>query len=440
MGNDGQSVGDRRGGLAYYELEFADDGAVARDTGLRAAVTAGQVDDVFVFCHGWNNGADSARRLYTTMVDLLADGLARHTPDKGARTAVTGVFWPSLLFPEDDPTTGRPASAPRPTGGELAAGLEPAFPGNKDNLARIGVLLDDKGGSDRLAEFHERAKKLLTTPNLDAGEDSGERAAAELPTETVITYYSGWSRVDGQAAPGLADPVEGLWEGAREVLRTLSYYEMKNRAGQVGRGGLGPFLSTLATPDGCRPREHLLGHSFGARLVAYALSGLADGLVDGASPVKSLFLIQGAFSHFSFNDVLPFDPGRGGALSCYRNRVDGPLLSTFSAHDRAAGWWYPLASMLKRQDASSQADLLYRWGAMGADGYQVDTASRVRLAEEGFPYGFTTGGFYRLDANSVISTLQSPFSGAHSDICHPEVAWAAMAAADLAGEHQRPAR
>jgi hypothetical protein len=433
MGNDGQSGGGRRGGLAYYELEFAEDGTMVRDSGLQAAVAAGQLDDVFVFSHGWNNSADSARSLYTNLFGILGAGLARHAPGKAARTAVTGVFWPALLFPEDDPTTARPASAPRPSGGELAAALKPAFPGNEDNLARIGALLDGKGGSDQLTEFHQRAKKLVTTPDLDAGEDSGERAAAELPAGAVITYYSGWPAADGHAAQGLPDPVDGLWEGAREVLRTLSYYEMKNRAGQVGRAGLGPFLSTLATPDGRRPRVHLLGHSFGARLVAYALSGLAGGLVGVASPVKSLFLIQGAFSHFSFSGALSFDPGRAGALAGYQNRVDGPLLSTFSAHDRAVGWWYPMASMLKRQDASSQADLLYRWGAMGADGYQVDDTSRVRLADEGFRYGFTPGGFYRLDSNAVIRTLQSPFSGAHSDICHPEVAWAAISAAGLAG-------
>ncbi|GAA1786970.1 serine/threonine protein kinase [Planosporangium flavigriseum] len=428
MGNDGQRIG----GLSSYELEFTEGGSLVRDTGLRGAVTTGEFDDVFVFSHGWNNGTDSARRLYGTMFDLLGAGLARHAPDKTARTAVVGIFWPSLLFPEDDPTTGRPASAPRSSGAELATALKPAFPGNEDNLARIGELLDGKGGSDQLVEFHERAKRLVTTPNLDAGEDSGERAAVELPTGAVITYYSGWPHADGRAAEGLLDPVEGLWDGAREVLRTLSYYEMKNRAGQVGRVGLGPFLSTVAAPDGHRPRVHLLGHSFGARLVAYALSGLADGLVGAASPIKSLLLIQGAFSHFSFNDRLSFDPDRGGALAGYSNRVDGPLLSTFTRHDRAVGWWYPLASMLKRQDASSQADLLYRWGAMGADGYQVDGTSRVPLGDDGFPYGFASGRFYRLDANSVIDAVQSPFTGAHSDICHPEVAWAAIAAAGLA--------
>ncbi|EUA68482.1 hypothetical protein I541_5569 [Mycobacteroides abscessus] len=52
----------------------------------------------------------------------------------------------------------------------------------------------------------------------------------------------------------------------------MSYYEMKNRAGVVGERGLGPLLGSLSGPDG-PPRIHLIGHSFGARLVSYALAG-----------------------------------------------------------------------------------------------------------------------------------------------------------------------
>src|SRR5438874_11085267 len=412
-----------------YEIEFADDGRLVRDTGLAAAVAAGEVDDVFVFAHGWNNTEDSARALYRGMFGLIGDVLSRRAPERAARTAVAGVFWPSLLFPEDDPAASPVKVAAAASGQALTGALAPAFPEHKDDLAEIGRLLDAKGGPDQLADFHRLARRLVDTPSLDAGEDSGEAAAAELPTGVVLNYYSGWPAADGNAANGLHNPLDGLWEGAREVLRTLSYYEMKNRGGVIGRNGLGPFLSGFAG----RVRVHLIGHSFGARLVSYALSGLADGQRGAASPVKSLLLIQGAFSHFAFSPALPFDRGRSGALAGYRDRVDGPLLTTFSAKDRAVCWWYPLASMLRRQDANSQADLLHRWGAMGADGYQLDEGVTVSLGAEGCDYPFAPGVFYRLDANSVIQAIQSPFSGAHCDIVHPEVAWAATVAAGLTG-------
>jgi pimeloyl-ACP methyl ester carboxylesterase len=217
------------------------------------------------------------------------------------------------------------------------------------------------------------------------------------------------------------------------VLRTLSYYEMKNRAGVVGQKGLGPLLSSLAGP-GRPPRIHLMGHSFGARLASYTLSGLPEGKTGAASPVKSLTLIQGAFSHFTFASSLMFDPSRSGALAGCDARVDGPLLATFTAADRAVGWWYPAASMLSGQDSQSAADLAYRWGAMGHDGYQQDPAPNcVVLAAPGTPYAFHPTQFYALDANAVICANQSQFSGAHSDIRHPEVLWAVASAANLAG-------
>ena len=51
------------------------------------------------------------------------------------------------------------------------------------------------------------------------------------------------------SAQGIGNPFAGLWSGAREVLRTLSYYEMKNRAGVVGQNGLGPLLAQLRGPE-----------------------------------------------------------------------------------------------------------------------------------------------------------------------------------------------
>ena len=87
-----------------------------------------------------------------------------------------------------------------------------------------------------------------------------------------------------------------------------------------------------------------------------------------ASPVKSLTLIQGAFSHFASSPSRHRARVRRLALRRWPhvlNRVDGPLLSTFTAADRAVGWWYPTASMLAHQDAQSLTDLTYEWGGMG---------------------------------------------------------------------------
>src|SRR6201998_2306368 len=115
---------------------------------------------------------------------------------------------------------------------------------------------------------------------------------------------------------------------------------MKNRAGVIGQTGLGPLLAGLKGPAGA-PRIHLMGHSFGARLVAYALAGLPASQTGSASPIKSLTLIQGAFSHFTFASSLMFDPSRAGGLAGDGSRVDGPLLAAVSAADPDGGWGWP---------------------------------------------------------------------------------------------------
>ena len=417
-------------GLAYYEVDFNADGTPntatgSGDGGLPAAVAKGGITDLFVLSHGWNNGVDSARDLYQAMFTLLADQLGTQL----SSSAAVGVIWPSLLFPDDDPNN---APAVPSTGAQLAAALTPAFPQQQQQLATMGQLLDQQPQDPAaLNQFHQLATGLVTTKPQGV-EDTGEAALLTADTATAFGHAAAMAPHATTAAQGIGNPFTGLWSGAREVLRTMSYYEMKNRAGVVGQNGLGPLLASLSGPDG-PPRIHLMGHSFGARLVSYTLAGLPANRTGSASPVKSLTLIQGAFSHFTFASSLMFDPSRAGGLAADGSRVDGPLLATFSAADRAVGWWYPAASMLAGQDSESAADLVFRWGAMGHDGYQQNpTPTALLLAPQGKPYEFRPGGFYSLDANAVICANQSAFSGAHSDIRHPEVLWAVVSAAGLA--------
>ena len=104
---------------------------------------------------------------------------------------------------------------------------------------------------------------------------------------------------------------------------------------------------------------------------------------DGDSPVKSLYLLKGAFSHFAFADALPMDRSRGGALKGMAARVDGPLVASFSVHDTAVGKLYPLASMSSRDDAAGLEDRLYRWGGIGHDGAQAVDATVAAQARSG---------------------------------------------------------
>ncbi len=408
----------RIAGLNYYELDFNADGTLSSDGGLPAAVQAGGIRDVFVLSHGWNSGVDSARSLYQAMFALLAGMI----PDRLSTSIAVGIIWPSLLFPNDDPTTAKPVPS---TGQQLATAIAPAFPAQQQNVATLGQLLDERPqDAAALQQFHTLASGLVTSPPL-APEDAGQQATITGDTAAVFGTAAAMSKTPASSAQGLPNPFTSLWNGAEEVLRSMSYYEMKNRAGVIGRNGLGPILGRLATAD---PgiRVHLMGHSFGARLVSYSLSGLPQAATGANSPVKTLYLIQGAFSHFAFANPVPDPLVIGpGALSSVAGNVNGPLLCTFSAADRAVGWWYPAASMLAHQDAEAAADLTYQWGGMGHDGYQQQAPGGITipLAAQGTRYGFQPGLFYRLDSNAVICADQSPVSGAHSDIRHPQVVW-----------------
>ncbi|MGW2396204.1 serine-threonine protein kinase [Kitasatospora sp. NPDC001664] len=411
-------------GLPYWELRFDSDGTLLADDGLVADLPGSGVRELFVFSHGWNTSDAGARALYAYTFGELARQLAAFAPSWQGKVGVAGVYWPSLLFPEDAPDTPSDPSTPA----ELAAALGPAFaPAEQDKLAAVTALLEQQPESaEQLSRCHQLVSGLVTSPAL-AGEDSGQQAVLDRPTGEVFSALAGLSSEPGDAQ-GLPNPFKVLWHGAREALRTASYYEMKNRAGVVGRDGLGPLLGSCAHATAARGglRVHLIGHSFGARLVSFALPGLPEGI---GSPVASLLLVQGAFSHFSFAAPIPVDTGHNGFLAPYFDRVAGPLLSTFSLGDRAVGWWYPAASLLNNEDGQAASDLTYRWGGMGHDGFQQGGAEQFDLRPAGQPYPLRAGHFYRLRGDEVIKEDQSPFSGAHSDIRHPEVVWAALAGA-----------
>ncbi|MBB5158680.1 serine/threonine protein kinase [Saccharopolyspora phatthalungensis] len=429
------------GGVPYWEVEFDEAGMLRQGGKLPEIIASAGARELFVLSHGWNSSFAGARDLYSEMFGLVAGMLPA---EQRANTGFVGVLWPALLFPEDAPAASGPqvpeASVPRAlgalaspqataevsTGAELAEALAPAFPDQQAQLKRIGDLLDRRPQDpDRLVEFFRLAKGLVTTPS-NAPEDAGEVEVMNAPPGRVFDAMAALSPGNGGSEQEL-NPFGRMWQGAREALRVLSYYEMKERAGVIGRNGLGPLLEQCgqSVHDA---RVHLLGHSFGARLVSFALEGLAPERRGTNSPVKSLYLMQGAFSHFAFAPRAPVREG-AGVLAEYADRVDGPLVCTFSDADRAVGWWYPNASRLAWQDAELVAQINYRWGAMGHDGYQQTGVRSATMAEQGTDYGFQPGVFYRLDANGVINRNLSWFAQAHSDIRHPEVAWAAVSAA-----------
>lgn len=437
-------------GLPYWELGFDAEGRLAAPGGLLEELPASSPEareaegltDLFVLSHGWNNDLGIARRLYQRFFTQLGDTLARTSALQrpGAKIGVVGVFWPSMRWADETlPGVAEGAVAglaTAPSDAQLVEDLRSQFPGGEQakTLDELAGLLDRQPEDDaELARFHQLVAELVGARDLDAPEDQGEAAMFEVadPTELYEQFATLAPLPEREGGTvGLGDRFSRLWKGAREVLRQATYFEMKRRAGTVGRNGLGPAIARL---HDLQPglRVHLIGHSFGARLVSFTLAGLPAGQTGPASPVKSLTLLQGAFSHFAFARAAAAIDGRDGALAGMAERVDGPLLASFTRLDLAVGKAYPLASMLSRDATSGFEDLLYKWGGVGFDGFQAVEAGQAAMAPVEQPYQFAAGRFFNLDANAVIRNGGPP-AGSHSDIVHPEIAWALLSAAGIA--------
>jgi hypothetical protein len=224
---------------------------------------------------------------------------------------------------------------------------------------------------------------------------------------------AGVSKVVGGARAGLS----GMRAGADRLLNFATYYQMKERAGLVGRTGVYQVLRAIR---GRQPgvKVHLIGHSFGGRLVTSAALG-----PDGPGPIRpeSMTLLQAAFSHHGF--ASQFDGANDGSFRAVvaDRRISGPILITHSVQDEAVGIAYPLASRIAGQDASALGDADDRYGGIGRNGAQK-TAEAVpgTLLPVGGAYTFSAGKVFNLNADRVIT--------GHSDICKPQVAYALLAA------------
>ena len=152
--------------------------------------------------------------------------------------------------------------------------------------------------------------------------------------------------------------------------------EGASRADRVRLSGAGPARRSVAG----RATVHLVGHSFGARLVTAAADGMP-----GAKSVGSLSLLQAAFSHNSF--AKQWQPGR-------RRRIP-PRWSTSTAsrgpidhhpHPQRQGRRHRVrdrlaASPTRRPPALGDADSPF--GGLGSNGAQHTAGGRQRPGAPG---------------------------------------------------------
>lgn len=412
--------------LEQFEVEFKKDGTL-HDENAVAGLLSGLANnsDLIVLGHGWNNDLADARQLYDNFVESMNTVLAGGSALAGRQLAILRVYWPSKKFTDSDLIPGGGAASAI---GENDAALLRTLEDLKNDPKRLGdeekdparIATVDRAIAlvDSLEESNEARREFVllmrTLLNPDeAHSEDGSLEFFQLDPEEMFDRFG--SEVPVQLEPGeggaatageggavfLGDFLRGIKAGARRMANYATYYQMKARAGLVGRQGLG---MTLVRIRDTYPnlRIHLVGHSFGGRLVTAAAS-----VMPPQSKNVTLTLLQTAFSHNGF--ARRFDGEKDGAFRTVLSdkRISGPVIITHTKNDWAVGVAYPLASRIARDVSSALGDKNDPYGGMGRNGAQstpevADGESFLRAFQGGSSYSFARGKVYNLNGDKFI--------------------------------------
>lgn|SRR5574340_1218256 len=192
---------------------------------------------------------------------------------------------------------------------------------------------------------------------------------------------------------------------------------MKDRAGVVGAAGVGPLLRSMLDATTTATRFHLIGHSYGARVLLNAVARPTGPALPRA--VTSMLLLQPAINHLCFSTL------RDGRVGGYRPAlalVEHPILSTFSSHDFPLRHTFHIALQRAKDRAEvaiaadeppNQYVALGGWGPRGDVGFH-----EVGIKDPGQPYELGDG------APEVWAVNGSRTIGGHGDIVNDSTAWA----------------
>ncbi|WP_046246758.1 hypothetical protein [Hymenobacter terrenus] len=445
----------------FFPVEFAKDGSLfnpAQATALLEGLRATQSTDLLVISHGWNNDMAEARNLYGRFLGevrgVLNDPQAR-LDFAARRLVVLGVLWPSKKFADAQLTPGAAAGLGSPISNAMLVAELERLKSTTDTSATDAQLKGTFAASDadaRLAQAQQLVPQLENDPaarqqfvallrgllpdrdqiiEIDeaakfrslSGEQLFDRfktppPATALPPES-LTNSADVAPAAGHAAGIGSSFFGGIKAAALNILNLTTYYQMKERAGLVGQGGANELLRRIRADQQLRALKiHLVGHSFGCRLLTAATAG-----ADAATSVvvDSMTLLQGAFSHYGFSGK--YDGKRDGFFRRVLSdrTVTGPIVVSHTRNDRAVGTMYPLASRLAGQAASAIGGPNDQYGGLGSNGAQkTPEATNGQLEAVGFAYAFGPGQVHNLKADTYIH--------GHSDICHPQAAYAFLKA------------
>lgn len=409
------------------------------------------VTDVFIFSHGWRGDVSDAVDQYDAWVSAMAGCTADLAAVKQARPdfspLLIGVHWPSLPFGDEELRAYQAAAigpGRRRNDDERVDFFAHRIADSRRARSALHTILNaaDQPPTEVLSRDVARAfLDLQTEAGLLAKRSSAPGADCE-PFDPVQLYSQIRSDRSGGGDGGFqgADDLNGFLQ----MLGYLSFWKMKDRARMFGETGAHELLQSLQRLTvGRDVRFHLMGHSFGCIVVSACVAG-PPGARTKPLPVDSLTLIQGALSLWAYCSNVEqgiadsAQPSRGGTPGYFRPLIErrlvkGPIVTTQSTFDSAVGELYPWAAWWRGQVVmASNQEPKPKYGAIGAHGICGPgcETTEVEIQNARYDYGFQPGKIYNLDCSRIICN-GSGASGAHSDICHPEVAHLVWQAASV---------
>ncbi len=411
------------------------------------------ITDVALISHGWNNDISEARQLYKDF--FLAFRSVLTTPWQNNSTPrsllVLAVFWPSKKFADVDLIPGGAAALDSMDAKlnrqlDILAELFAADPASKSYIDHAREQIQNLEVSQSAQNDFVFALNSVV-PKLRGEEDQGldqarcEIDSTSLPGHAVLSRLAAPvvprpvlggggaaampsfpGNAVGKAAGFIGDLATGIKAGASRLLNYFTYYTMKDRAGIVGRTGVS---TTLVKVVACNtqlqnPRKvHVIGNSFGGRVVTAAANALPTG-----TKLSSMLLLEAAYSHDGMAknwDGNNHDGAFRAVLS--EPKIAGPVLITHSVHDTAVGIAYPLASRILDQTAAAIGDANDKYGGMGRNGAQHTPEAFndvLRDIHGGYPSPPSPTQFVRNlngDGPDPKPTIHS-----HGDVAKPEIA------------------
>ena len=430
-------------GSRAAEIQFDKDANVVGSADAVLNLAANEpVSDLIIMSHGWNNDIADARDLYTKLAAALrsvVDDCAVSTLD-GRGIGLAGVFWPSKKFAESDLIPGGAASAASPIDEEEVqaaihdlrdvfaastqyAALEEAhglvwqlqdkatareqFAEALRSLVNSAAAQQEDGTTELFAISADTLMERLAEPAIIAPPEPEEGGALDVGVDDAAPVGPG-------GAAGLGSTLGGWLGAAKNLLNFITYYEMKARAGTVGERGLAPLITAIRSHREDL-RVHLVGHSFGGRLVTAAANALPT------DSLTTMTLLQAAFSHYGF--AAEWRPRKAGGFrrTVTNQAVSGPILITHTANDKAVGIAYAIASRIAGQAAAAVGDANDTYGGIGRNGAQkTSEAIFGQLLEVRGAYAWKAGALHNLRADAFIK--------GHSDIKGHQVAYAILSA------------